>query len=128
MIKNYAISRKDFLLLIKYSEKTKDGYYWYPIFPEICSKNGHISDEEYYYDREYFIHKLYFKPEELDAFLSKKKMEFDIENMYRKSIMFYDTNKELKYLKLEDTIPGSEFKLYELIDCFEYIYSDCFEN
>lgn len=124
MIETYAISRNDFYILIKYSKKTPDGYYWYPNFHNLCLKSGKNSDDGYYYDRKLFEYKLYFKPEELEAFVSKKKIDIDIDFMYRKSIKFYENNKELKYLDLKDNIPSSDYNLHELIDCFEYIYKD----
>lgn len=122
MIEEYAITRKDLYTLIKLCDKTKDGYYWYPNFITLVIQKGNENDSKYYYSRDLFRYKLYFKPDELEAFLAEKKMDIDIDYMYRKSVIFYDNNKELSFLRLKDYIPRMKYKLYELIDCFEYIY------
>ena len=104
-------------------KKTNDGFYWYPSFIYENSLEGNCKDYEFYYPREMFKFKLYFSEDDIKAYLSKKKIDnFDIDFMFRKSIQFYDNNKELKkYKNINIKLPGVEFTLNELIDCFEYL-------
>ena len=123
MLNSYNLSRIELVKLIKSSNKTLDGNYWFPRFLELAFEKGRQNDP-YYYTREYFRYKMYFNKDEINIFLAKeRKNDFDIEEMYRKSLMFYDVNKELSTLGINDYIPTQKYKLCELIDCFEYIYS-----
>lgn len=124
MLNFYNLSRNELIKLIKTSNKTPDGYYWFPRFLELAFGKGEQDDSPYYYNREYFKYKMYFNKDEMNAFLAKEKEEeFDIENMYRKSMMFCDVNRELFTLGIDDFVPTQKYRLYELIDCFEYKYS-----
>lgn len=124
MLNYYNLSRTELVKLIKSSNRTLDGNYWFPRFLELNLEKGKQNDTGYYYEREYFKYKMYFTRNDIKTFLSKKKVrKFDIDELYRKSCMFYDTNKELFTLDINDFIPGRDYKLCELIDCFEYIYS-----
>lgn len=120
MINHYKLSREDIVKLIKSEETTKDGHYWYPYFDDLNEIKGQKEDN-YYYPREMFKHKLYFTNEDIELYLAKKKMNINMDVKYRKGIRFYDINKELKNLKLNDVVPPNQFSISELIDAYEYI-------
>lgn len=104
-------------------KKTNDGFYWYPNFSYENLLEGNCKDYEFYYPREMFKFKLYFSKSEIEAYLAKNKINnFDIDFMFRKSIQFYDNNKNLiEYKNINKKLPNVEFTLNELIDCFEYL-------
>lgn len=123
MINLYKFNRNDIINLIKAQKKTNDGHYWYPNFDDINEMKGNENDDEYYYARELFKHKMYFTVADIEIYLSKKKMKVNIDVKYRKALRFYEINKELKKFKIDDIVPPNEFTVAELIDSYEYIIS-----
>ena len=84
MLTYYNLSRVELVKLIKSSNKTFDGNYWFPRFLELNFEKGKQSDSDYYYDREYFKYKMYFTRKDIEIFLSKKRNnKFDIDDFYR---------------------------------------------
>ena len=121
MINHYKLDRNDIINLIKNNQKTRDGNYWYPYFDEINEEKGKKNDCDYYYPREMFKHKMYFTDEDVELYLSKEKKDINMDAKYRKSLQFYETNKELKSLNISDLVLPNEFTVEELIDSYEYI-------
>lgn len=123
MIHEYYYTREQIVEnIINDGKITNDGYYWYPNFININLKEGNEKDYEYYYPRELFKYKLYFSRYELKIYLSKIKLDYDIDDMYRKSIKFYENNISLININnINKKLPNVDFTLNELIDCFEYL-------
>ena len=123
MIKYYKYKRYEIVEKIKKEKKTPDGYYWCPFFLEInLDDNGLNFDDEYFYDRELFKYKMYFSEIELDVYLSKNMCMFDVDDMYRKSCLFHESNKSLVNHKLTEKVDNYLCNVMELIECFEYLH------
>ena len=119
---NFLFSREELVSFIKKGEKTQDGHYWCPRVYLILEINGDIKDEKYIYERNMFKHKLYYTKQDIEIFLETEALlDIDVDDLYRKSYKFYETNKELTILSIKDKIPGKEFTLEELIDTYEFM-------
>lgn len=122
MLRTYLLSRTEITSIIKGCPKTKNGFYWCPRFLELVFLNGPVIEDDYFYDRELFINKLYFSNEDLKAFNSKKGLNFDIQFMKLKSNRFYEINGNLRTLQIKDKIYKELYTLEDVIDCFEMRY------
>lgn len=125
MLQNYKYTREEIIETIKKkNEKTKEGYYWCPYFIEMnMDENGLNCDDKYFYDRDVFKYKMYFSEKEMEAYISEKVCFVNIDDMYRKSCLFHETNYELKDHKLKDKVKNYLFNVEELIECFEYLHN-----
>lgn len=123
MISNkYIFSRDDIVMLIKKNKKTKDGNYWCPNIINIILIKGKVDDNKYFYERSLFKYKLYYSELDIEILLSEEPLsEIDIDEWYRKSLRFYDTNKELTDFDINECIPGQEFTIEELIDTYDFL-------
>lgn len=119
----YKYSREEIVKIVKQCKKTKDGYYWCPKFRFLNLDVGNNKDD-YYYNREMFRFKMYFSDNELNVYLSKDRLDYNFLDFYRKSCRFYETNKNIDSLDIDDYVIGKKFKLGELIDCFEFIVNN----
>lgn len=128
MINEYKLSREKIVDMIKSNNnRTHDGFYWYPKFILENLIQGNEKDYEYYYPRDFFKYKMYFSNNDIDAYLSKKKLMFNIDSMYRKSFDFFDKNKDLINIdNIKKNIPSVDFTIENLIDCYEYIFNNKF--
>jgi hypothetical protein len=125
MIGYYKYTRDQIVKYIKKSQKTCDGYYFAPRFDILNSKTGNLdgeNDKVYYFPREYFNNKICFSEDDIGAYLSKKKIDYDIEKMNKLDNAIYDVIKDIRYLNLEDEVDNKDFNLNELIDTTIYIY------
>ena len=125
MLQNFKYKREEIIeLLKKESEKTQEGYYWFPKFIEMnMDENGLNDDDKYFYDRDLFKYKMYFNDKEIEAYLSEKVCFINIDDMQKKSFLFYETNYELKEHKLKNKVKNYLFNIEELIECFEYLHN-----
>lgn len=119
----YRYSREEIVEIIKKCDKTKDGFYWCPKFRILNIDEGDKKDD-YYYNRELFRFKLYFSDDEINLYLSKDRLDYNFLDFYRKSTRFYETNKNIVSLNINDYIAKKKFKVGELIDCFEFIINN----
>lgn len=122
LFSNYALSREDILHIIKKEKKTKDGNYWAPKIMNIMLIKGKVKDTEYYYERSLFKNKMYFSPIDIEIFLSKEPFsDLDIDEWSKKTLRFYETNKELADFDVNEYLPSQDFSVAELIDMYEYL-------
>lgn len=121
MIQSCLLSREELMKMILNSQKTKDGYYFFPRFKILSRIKGKKKDNEYYYDRELFFNKMCFNDEEIKLFMSKRKMKYDIELMKIIDNRLNDILAGIEYLDLVDKIPDKDFNLEELIDSCIYM-------
>lgn len=118
----YAYSRDDIVRTIRDCECTSDGIYWCPYVWDKLMREGLLDDSIYAYKREMFEKKMYFTENDIDLFLSEKKIfNLDELNYYNKSKRFSSINDDLKNLSIYDYVPNKLFTLEELLDCYEYI-------
>ena len=108
MIRYCFFSRKELKDMILKSPRTKDGYYFFPRFRVLVQTPGKIADSGFFYDRVLFKDKAIFDEYDLKLFMSKKKMNVDLE-----------FNKLLND-KVND-VTNKDFSLEELIDTSIYI-------
>ena len=125
MIGYYKYPRNKIAEKIRKSQRTSDGFYFFPRFDILNNQTGQIdgeNDKIYYFPREYFNNKICFSEEDIGAYLAKKKVDFDIEKMNKLDNAVYEVLKDVRYLELNDKIENTEFNLEELIDTTIYIY------
>lgn len=125
MIGYYKYPRSKIAEKIRKSQRTSDGFYFFPRFDILNNQTGQIdgeNDKIYYFPREYFNNKICFSEEDIGAYLAKKKVDFDIEKMNKLDNAVYEVLKDVRYLELNDKIENTEFNLDELIDTTIYIY------
>ena len=121
MMRKCLFTRKEICELIKKSPQTNDGYYFFPRFKIIVMQEGKISDNGYYYDRNYFKNYICFNDEDISFFLAKKKYKKDIELFMTIQNKLNEVIKGFEYLCLKDIIPNEQYTLEELIDTTIYI-------
>lgn len=119
----YRHSREEIVKTIRNCEKTKDGFYWCPKFRILNLDVGNIKDD-YYYKRELFEYKMYFSEKEIGVYLSKERLDYSFLDLYKKSQRFYENNKNIQSLNINDYVFKNKFKVGELIDCFEFIINN----
>lgn len=114
-------SRQELVEMIKKSPQTKDGYFYFPRFPQILLLKGKIKDTGYFYDRSVFCDKICFNEKDIKSFLSKKstKMDFVLERLIDNRLK--EILKGLETLHLNSYIDSKGFTLEELIDTTIYI-------
>jgi hypothetical protein len=114
-------SRKELKDMITKSPQTKDGYFFFPRFRVLIELPGKISDSGYFYDRMLFKDKAVFDEYDLKLFMSKKKMNVDLEFNKLLNDKINDVIDGLEFLDLKDKVPNKDFSLEELIDTSIYI-------
>lgn len=121
MIRTNMFAREELVDLIKKSPKTKDGYYFFPRFPNLVLLTGKIKDNGYYYDRSIFKDKVCFHDEDLKSFLAKKstKMDLVLERFIDNKLQ--EVLHGLENLNLCCKINSKGTTLEELIDTTIYI-------
>ena len=121
MISSNLFSRKELVDMIKKSQKTHDGYYYFPRFRNLVLQKGKIKDTGYFYDRSIFEDKMVFTNEELEIFLAKRKKKFDIQLMHFIDTKLKDALFGIEFMGLKDKIIDKDYTLEELIDTSIYI-------
>lgn len=121
MISFNMFSRQELVEMIKKSPQTKDGYFYFPRFPQILFLKGKIKDTGYFYDRSVFSNKICFNEKDIKSFLSKRstKMDFILEHLIDNKLK--EILKGLETLHLNSYIDSKGFTLEELIDTTIYI-------
>lgn len=122
MEKKFKYSREELVSIIRSHEVTNDGLYWCPYVCDMLFDSGDNVDTKYAYSRKLFENKMYFAETDIELFLSERHIYNLFEDeYYNKSLRFRKTNGELVKLKVDDVVPGKEFTIGELVDCYEYI-------
>lgn len=120
----YLFSRENIVNIIKTkSERTKDGFYFYPYFNSINCLKGFICDNEYYYNRYIFYNKYYFSEYDFNIYLSKKKIDIDLYEYQKKNDRFYEIIKNIKYKDLFSNINDCSYSMNDIIDNYEFKYN-----
>lgn len=126
MIGYYKKTRKDIAKLIRKSPVTQDGYHVCKSFPYWNNTIGNKKDNQYYFDRSYFEHKLCFNQADIENYLEEDKSNYDINRMKSRDEFVYDIIKDMMDYKLKKKIPKQQYSLSELIDSaifyFNYKY------
>ena len=121
---SYLFSREYIISIIrKKSEKTKDGYYFYPFFNFINCLKGNINDKDYYYNRYIFYNKYYFTDNDINIYLSKKNLDIDLFEYQKKINNFYEIIKNIKIKDLFSNIDGYLYNMNDIIDNYEFKYN-----
>lgn len=125
MIGYYKNKRKNIVKIIRSSPQTIDGYYFVKDFPGLNNEQGKIDNEKdvYFYHRNLFANKFIFDEKDIDAYLSKKNINFDFERMQKLDNHLMDIISEYLDYNLFETIEGKLFNLGELIDTSIFIFN-----
>ena len=121
MIRSNLFSRKELIDLIKKSPKTHDGYHYFPRFKNLVMQQGKEQDNGYFYDRCLFSRKMCFGDDDLKAFMSRKKIKYDIQLSSFIDSKLEDTLKGIEFLHIKDKLIDKDYTLEELIDTTIYI-------
>jgi hypothetical protein len=121
MIRSNLFSRKELIDLIKKSPRTHDGYYYFPRFTNLVMQQGKEQDNGYFYDRCLFSRKMCFGDDDLKAFMSRKKIKYDIQLSSFIDSKLEDTLKGIEFLHIKDKLIDKDYTLEELIDTTIYI-------
>ena len=70
----FKYSREELAKYIRNSEMTTDDIYWCPTFCEMLFERGNNNDRKYAYKRELFENRMYFKEEDIELFLTERKI------------------------------------------------------
>lgn len=129
----FFLTRTNVKLIFLSAERTKDGNFWTPQFPEDLFLMGNfaqdvIKEEDYKFNRDEFRFNMYFTHKEYKMFFLKKdSCEYsmdDIVQMREKHQNFYLRNfPELRYLRLDDKLNNGNFTVEDLVDNYEFKYS-----
>ena len=126
MIGYYKYSRPNIVNKIRQMKKTCDGYYFFPDFQKYNEKRGTLNgsnDTKYYYPRSSFNNKMCFNEQDIECYLSKKDINYNINKMNELDKKIEEVIGELKEFGLFDDLPNYEFNLGELIDTTIFMFN-----
>lgn len=123
MIGYYKKSREEIAKIIQESPITDDGYYFCKKFRSINEQIGEKLDKDYYFKREMFKNKICFTLDDIDAYLTKNKSKFNIDDMKKLDDFLYNLLiKDIETYGFEDKVENNSFTLKELIDCSIFMF------
>lgn len=121
MIRSNLFSRKELVEMIRNSPKTHDGYFYFPRFRNLVMQQGKTKDNSYFFDRCIFQDKMCFSEDDIRAFLSKRRIKFDIQLSLYIDSKLKEVLNGIEFLALKDNLCGKDYTLEELIDTTLYI-------
>lgn len=122
MLGSYKYTREEIIIKIKSCPTTADGFFICKKFNEWNNARGDKVDKGYYFNRLEFSNKICFNIAEIEVYIEKENIGFNIDNMHKRDDFLYGVIKEDLNKNLNDVIENQEFTLSELIDTTLYIY------